>query len=175
MALVPVMAAALGACGSDPVDTNADGEISVAEAAARAEASGMKPLAGEYKVTVEVLEVNIPGAPADMADMMRNAMGSSSHTYCMTQEEVDKGFEEMARQSQEGQDCSFERFEVDGGEIDGKMICNVDGQGSMTMTMKGTGGETRSEMDMTMQGNVAGMGDMTMRMKTTHERQGDCA
>ena len=45
----------------------------------------------------------------------------------------------------------------------------------MTMTMKGQGSETRSEMDMRMQGNVGGMGQMNMRMKTTHERLGDCA
>lgn len=174
-AVVPLASLALMGCGSEPADTNADGEVSIAEAAARAEASGIKPMPGQYKVTVEVLEVEIPGAPDGMADMMRNAMGGNSHTYCMTQEDVDKGFEEMARQSQEGQDCSFERFDIDGGDFDGKMVCNVAGQGSMTMTMNGKGSETRSEMDMTMEGNISGMGDMTMRMKTTHERQGDCA
>ena len=171
--LAPLMVATIAACGDEPADPA--GEISIAEAAERAKDSGIKPLPGEYRVTVEVLEVEIPGAPEGMVDAMRGAMGGNTHTYCMTQEDVDKGFEEMARQSQEGQDCSFERFDIDGGDFDGKMVCNVAGQGTMTMTMKGQGSETRSEMDMRMQGNVGGMGQMNMRMKTTHERLGDCA
>jgi len=174
-ALAPMAVLALAACGEDPVDANADGEISIAEAAERAADSGIKPLPGEYKVSMEVLEVEIPGAPEGMVDMMRSSMGGRTHTYCMTQEDVDKGFEEMARQSQEDQDCSFEQFDIDGGDFNGKMVCNVAGQSSMTMTMQGTGTPTRSEMDMRMEGNVGGMGDMNMRMKTTHERVGDCA
>ena len=171
--LVPITAISLAACGDEPAAGG--GDISIAEAASRAEASGVKPMPGEYRVTVEVLEVDIPGAPEGMVDAMRGSMGGNSHTYCMTQEDVDKGFEEMARQSQEGQDCSFERFDISGGDFDGKMICNMAGQGSMTMTMKGTGTPTRSEMDMRVEGDVGGMGKMNMRMKTTHERLGDCS
>ena len=167
-------ALAVTAC-NDSSDQAQSGDISLAEAAERAGESGIKPLAGQYSATMEVLEVSIPGAPEGMADMMQGAMGGRKHSYCLTQEDVDKGFEEMAKQSQENDDCSFERFNVDDGRMDALMICNVEGQGQMTMEMTGTGSPTRSEMDMTMKGDVAGMGEMNMRMKATHERTGDCA
>ena len=166
----------LAACGSDAPDSVDTGdEVSMAEVAARAEASAMKPEPGQYSVSMEVLEVDIPGAPEGAADMMRGMMAGRTHSYCMTQEDVDKGFEEMARQSQENGDCTFQRFDIDGGDFDAQMTCNAEGQGTMTMTMKGKGTPTSSEMDMTMKGNMTGMGDSTIRMKAKHQRTGDCA
>ncbi len=166
----------LAGCGEEPAsDEIASGEnISMEEAAQRAKASGVKPQPGEYSVTMDVLEVNMPGAPEGMADMMSKMMGGQSHKYCLTQEDVDKGFENMAKQSQDG-DCTFQRFDVNGGDFDGKMTCSHQGQGTMTMTMKGKGTPTSSEMDMTMEGDFTGMGQSTIRMKAKHERIGDCA
>lgn len=166
----------LGACGGSETDTASEGKsISGAEIAERAQSSAIKPQPGQYKVSMEVLEVDIPGAPPQAVDMMRSMMSSRTHQYCLSQDDVDTGFEEMARQSQEDGDCTFQRFDVDGGSIDAQMTCDANGQGKMTMTMKGEGTPTRSEMDMTMKGNMAGMGDSTIRMKATHERVGDCA
>lgn len=174
--LAPIATLALAACSSEEPDTIDSGEeVSMEEVAARAKASAIKPEPGQYRVTMEVLEVDIPGAPEGAADMMRGMMSGQSHSYCMTQEDVDKGFEEMARNSQEGSDCSFQRFDIDGGEFDAKMTCRADGQGVMTMTMKGSGTPTSSEVDMTMEGNMGGMGDSTIRMRAKHERTGDCA
>lgn len=163
----------LTGCGSadDPADS--DKKISVEEAAERARDSGVKPEPGQYRVTMEVLEVDIPGAPESAIKMMRDMMGGQTHEYCLTQEDVDKGFEEMARQSQDGE-CTFARFDVDGGNLDAKMTCSHDGQGTMTMTMKGTGGATSSEMDMVMEGSMGGMGTSTIHMKAKHQRIGDC-
>ncbi|MBE5074133.1 DUF3617 domain-containing protein [Erythrobacteraceae bacterium E2-1 Yellow Sea] len=172
----PLAAISLGlaACGSaDDQSAGSGDSISVEEAAERAKASGVKPEPGQYRVTMEVLEVDIPGAPPQAVQMMREMMGGQSHQYCLTQEDVDKGFEEMARQSQDG-DCTFERFDMDGGDLDAKMVCTQDGQGSVTMNLKGTGGATRSDMDMLMEGNMGGMGKSTIHMRATHERIGDC-
>ena len=166
---------ALAACGGDTTAQEEGGDISMAEAAEIAQSNAIKPQPGQYKVTMEILEVSIPGAPAGAADMMKDMMAGQSHSYCMTQEDVDKGFEEMARQSQEGGDCTFRRFDVSGGDFDAEMVCNVEGQGAMTMKMEGEGTPTRSVMNMTMNGDMGGMGKMTMRMKATHERIGDCS
>lgn len=166
---------ALAACGSDAPEPADSGEtVSMDEVMARAEANAMKPQAGQYSVSMDVLEVDIPGAPKEAVDMMRGMMAGQSHSYCLTQEDVDKGWEEMARQSQENSDCKFQRFDVDGGDFDAQMICDAGGQGTMTMTMKGKGTPTSSEMDMTMKGNMTGMGESTIRMKATHTRTGDC-
>ena len=166
---------ALAACGSSDPDADGDGTISMAEAAEEAERSGMtKPEPGQYRVSMEVLEVDVPGAPPQAVEMMKNMMGGQSSEYCLTPEDVEKGYEEMARQSQDG-DCSFERFDAEDGELDAKMTCDIQGQGTSTMTMTGTTTPTSSQMEMTMQGNIEGMGESTIRMRSTHERIGDCA
>lgn len=169
-----VLPLALAACGGEQPAGDEGGDISMADAAERMADNAVKPMAGEYRLTVEVLEVNIPGAPANIADMMRQQMAAQPSQYCLTQEQVDKGFEEMARQGQESGDCSFNRFEVSGGSIDAEMVCNAAGQGTMTMTISGEGTPTRSVMETNMQGNMGEMGDMTIKARATHERIGDC-
>ncbi|TNE29521.1 MAG: DUF3617 domain-containing protein [Alphaproteobacteria bacterium] len=166
----------LAACGGEADDSAAAGGdlIDMKKAAARAKATAVKPQPGQYRVTLEVLEVKIPGAPPSMADMMKQAMGGQVHEYCLKPGDVDRGFEEMAKQSQEGDNCSFQRFNAVGGNIDAQMTCKNPGQGTMTMVMKGVGTPTRSEMNMTMTGNMTGMGDSTIRVKSTHERMGEC-
>ncbi len=174
MAAVAVLGAAMvSACGdAGSADADNDGELSMEEVAAEAASGAIKPEPGQYRADMEVISIDIPGAPAGVVDMMKNSMAGNSSEYCLSQEDVDKGFEEMARQSQSG-DCKFDSFEADGGNIDARMTCNADGQ-EMTITLDGTGGATSSEMTMTMDGTVPQMGKLNMKMKTTHTRIGDC-
>ena len=170
--LLPLM---LAACGSEEPAASGEG-LSTDEVIERAKAAGadIKPEPGLYRSSVEIQEVSIPGAPAQMRDMMRSAMATQSDEYCLTAEDADKGFEEMARQSQDNMDCTFERFDVDGGDIDARMTCSPQGQGTMTVEVTGTGTSTSSEMNMAMTGEMPGMGEMSVKMRTTNERIGDC-
>lgn len=168
---------ALAGCGesdSGSADADGDSEVSVAEAADRVESAGIKPDPGQYRMTMEILEFTVPGAPAGMADMMRQEMGNQTSEYCLTPEDAERGYEEMARQSQQSDECTFSRFDVDGGNIDAEMTCNTPQQGTMTMTLQGEGTATASTMNMTMRGDFSGMGEMTMRARASHERIGDC-
>jgi hypothetical protein len=167
-------ALALAACSSGDPDADGDGAISMSEAAEEAERSGLiRPDPGMYRVEMAVLEVDLPGAPPQAIEMMKDMMGGQSHQYCLTAEDAEKGFEEMARQSQDGE-CTFERFDADGGDIDARMVCELEGQGTTTMTMTGSATRTSSQMEMTMQGDVPGMGESTMKMRSTQQRIGDC-
>lgn len=168
-----VLSIAISACGGSPTENEAGEPLSMEEVAERAQNSSIKPEPGKYSVSMEVLEVSIPGAPPEVAEMMRGTMSGQTQEYCMTQADVDKGFEEMARQGQD-ENCTFERFDIDGGDIDAKMSCDIPGQGTMTMTMDGAATPTSSVMEMTMQGNMAGIGDSTIKMKASHQRIGDC-
>lgn len=164
-------------CSQGTEDAGGGEAIGTEELAERA-SDIVRPDPGLYRSTVELLEVDMPGAPAGMEDTMKRAMGGANSTteYCLTSEDAERGFEEMAKNSQKG-DCSFERFEADGGKIDAAMTCRggEGGEGAvMQMTMQGTGGRTASEMTMTMQTEAPGMGKATMRMKATHQRIGDC-
>jgi len=172
--LAPIASLMLAGCGSSD-EPDGGVSISMEEVAEITQDNAIKPMPGQYSVSMEVLEVDIPGAPESAVNMMKDMMVQRTHSYCLTQADVEDGFEKMAKQLQENDDCSFERYEFDGGKLDGKMVCNVPGQGTMTMTISGTGGATHSEMEVTMEGNMTGMGDSTIRMKATHERIGECA
>ncbi|GMM92751.1 DUF3617 domain-containing protein [Qipengyuania sp. MTN3-11] len=162
----------LAACGNGASDADGDGTISMEEAAREAESGGIKPDPGQYRSTVELVSVDIPNAPPQVVEMMKNSMNGESSEYCLTAEEAEQGFERMARESSEG-DCSFERFDADGGDIDAVMVCNQQG-GQLRMTMEGTGTRTSSQMRMTMEGDMPGMGEMSMTLTADHERIGDC-
>lgn len=167
----------LAACGDGPsADANGDGEISMAEAASKTEGM-VKPLPGKYRATVQFLDVSIPGAPKQVQDMMKGMLdqGPQTHEYCLTKEEADKGFEEMAKRAREDDGkCTFEKFDAAGGKIDAVMNCAEEGQGSARMTMTGTGGETSSEMTMTVNAEAPDGKTMTMKMTSKQERIGDC-
>ena len=128
--IVTVAAAslALAACGGSSADADGDGEITMEEAAAKS-ADMVRPQPGKYRATVEFVDVSMPDAPQQVQDMMRGMFdrGPQTHEYCLTKEEADKGFEEMARQAQDNDtNCSFEKFDAAGGQIDAIMNCCTD-------------------------------------------------
>ncbi|WP_370187432.1 DUF3617 domain-containing protein [Qipengyuania sp.] len=167
----------LAACGGGTsADADGDGEISMQEAAAKSK-DMVRPQPGKYRATVEFVNMEMPGAPKQVQDMMSGMFdrGPQTHEYCLTKEEADKGFEEMARQAREDDgDCTFEKFDAEGGRIDAIMNCNADGQGAARMTMTGTGSETASQMTMTVDAKAPNGQSMTMTMKSSQERIGDC-
>ena len=164
---------ALAGCDSGP-DSDGDGTVSMSEAREEIERSDIRPEPGLYRVSVEVMEVDVPGAPPQAIDMIRNMMGGQSHEYCLTPEDAAKGYEETVRQSQDGA-CGFERFELADDEIDAQMVCDAPGRGKSTTTVTGKVTPTSSQLEMAMEGTVEGMGEATFRMRSTQERTGDCA
>lgn len=163
-------AALLAGCSSEGADADGNGTVDVAEAARKAESEGMKPLPGLYKTTVVMAGLDIPGLPPGMAD--HGAGMTTTVEDCLTEEEVDKGFEELVKQGQDG-DCSYEKFDLSGGKFDAVMVCKTQ-QGSTRMEMAGTATPTRTDLDASMAMNFEGVGEGTMKFTATHERIGDC-
>ena len=90
---------------------------------------------------------------------------------CVTAEEVEEGWKDALRKSQDGE-CKYESFSASGGQMDAVMVCNTE-NGKMTMEMSGTGTSTTSDVTMKMSGNMGtGPGSMSMRVK--QKRLGDC-
>lgn len=170
-----ISALSLAACGSaDDAGADAAGGLSSEEVADRAsEAIRLEP--GQYRSTAELVRIDIPGAPAQVVEMMKRSMSGQNTTseYCLTPEDAANGYEEMAKNSADGE-CSFARFDVDGGDIDAEMVCrNVNGENAR-MTLDGTGTSTSSDMTMTMEMTIPEMGTGTMVMRARHQRIGDC-
>ena len=133
-------------------------------------AGEVRPQPGEYRANVEFQSADIPGAPPQVVNMLRKMM-SREFTYCLTPEEVERGFRSVTDRSGEGE-CTYERFDATGGTIDAVVACDMDGR-AMRVRMMGTGSPTRSDITMEMSGDM-GMGDGGMTMRVRHERIGEC-
>ncbi|MEM7688896.1 MAG: DUF3617 domain-containing protein [Pseudomonadota bacterium] len=178
--LTPALAAfALTACGGGVVDADADGDgnITSEEMAEAVAASGdeIRPEPGKYSTTMDILEIDMPGAPEGMKDMMKSAMGQSIE-YCVTPEMAEKGYADSIKEGQNG-DCTVSTFTLDGGDLDMAMTCKTGegGAGSeMNMALNGAVTPTSSDMTMTMDGEVPELGAMSMKVAYKQNRIGDC-
>jgi len=167
--MAAVGAALLAGCsGGGNADADGNGEVSMKEAAKKAE--GLKPQAGQYKAVITMTGIDIPGMPPEMAG---HGGGMTTNTkYCLTQAEVDKGYQEMMKRGQNGE-CTYESFNLAGGKLDAVMLCKT-GEGDARMTMNGTVTPTTFDFTATMAMKFADAPEGTMTFTAKHERLGDC-
>lgn len=133
--------------------------------------------AGEWTMTTEMTEIEIPGMPEEMVAQMREQMGeqSESSTRCITEEEAADPGANLFTPDDADQDCDFGESTVAGGVINIAGTCEAPGgQGTATMAINGT--YTATTMAAELSVNVEG-GPMAMTMagNMTAERTGDCA
>jgi len=168
---------ALAACGDkEPTGPRTADEV-IAEAGKLE-----KPRPGQYETKVDLIDFSVPGLPKEQADAMKSMMGQNSqqtNSYCLTDAEASKGFEESVRKMTEGQGqmkCDFSRFEVDGGTIDAALTCKGPQGMTSDMTLDGTASAEASTMHMKMTQKAAMIpgGEMRMEMKMASKRVGDC-
>lgn len=162
-------AALLAGCsGGGNADADGNGEVSMKEAAKKAE--GLRPQAGQYKAVITMTGIDIPGMPPEMAG---HGGGMTTNTeYCLTQAEVDKGYQEMMKRGQNGE-CTYESFNLAGGKLDAVILCKT-GEGDARMTMNGTVTPTTFDFTATMAMKFADAPEGTMTFTAKHERLGDC-
>ena len=163
-------AALLAGCSDESADANGDGAISAGEVADKARAEGIKPQPGLYKATITMTGINVPGMPPEMEGHGAGQVVTSED--CLTQEDVDKGFEEMLKQGQNGE-CSYESFNLVGGKMDAVMVCKTP-EGNARMTMTGATTATSADFTAETKMNFEGVGEATLSFTGKHERIGDC-
>lgn len=171
MILLP---AALVACDSEPTVSAAN--ASAEEVAAKVAAAGAdrRVSPGRWEGTVTITHMAAPGMPPAIAERMKESF-AKAHGFasCLTPEEAKRprgGFF-----GNEGQDCRYDHFTMEGGTIDAAMTCTIAGA-ERTMTMHGTYGADAYRMDMTAKG-AAGenpMQGMEMAMTVEAKRTGPC-
>lgn len=173
-------ALALSACGSKDESKNTGpqdtGPKSMAEA--REEAKKLdRPDPGEYKQTIEVTRLDIPGMDPKQAEAMKGMMkASQEHTFCLTPADAEKGFQDMFDEVGKGGECSYSRFDVAGGTLDAVMNCKNANEGTATIALKGKVSANGSDVTVSMDqsGSKNPMGDVKMTMHMTTARLGDC-
>lgn len=130
----------------------------------------MKPKPGKYASSKTLISLDIPGVPANMIGAVRGMVERKS-TICLTPEDVEQGYREALRRSQDGE-CRYNSFTASGGKIEADMVCKTD-EGEMRLIMNGTGTPTSSDVTMKMSGDMGGRpGSMTLRV--VQDRLGDC-
>lgn len=169
------LAALVAACGSSPeVDVENANASEVAKAVRDSGISGddsfqVRP--GKWESKVALLDIDIPGMPAEMQDTMKRTFAErqpSSFTSCLTPEEAKKPKEDFFA----GNDnCRYDSFKMGDGKIDAKMRCDA-GESVQLMEMAGTYSPDSYTMTMTMKRAGAespGAGTrMTMRVDARH-------
>ncbi|AXB75741.1 DUF3617 domain-containing protein [Novosphingobium sp. P6W] len=175
MAAAGLAALALAGCGSK--DDAKDGAPKSIEQVKKEADKLVKPEPGEYRQVMEIKSLEVPGMPKEAAEQMKGAMKASQEgTFCLTKADADRGFKDMFNDVGKGNQCTYSKFDVDGGALDAQMECQSQQAGKAVMKMKGTVTEKGSDVTVAMDtnGGPPPMGTMKMTMHMTTTRLGDC-
>jgi len=173
--LALALALAIAGCGSK--DTAKDGEPKSAKEVQQEAAKLVRPEPGEYRQVMEIKSFDVPGMPKEAAEQMKGMMKAAQEgTFCLTKADADRGFKDMFNEVGKGNQCTYSKFDVDGGALDAQMECQSQQQGKAVMKMTGTvtaeGSDVTVAMDTT--GGPPPMSKMKMTMHMTTTRLGDC-
>ncbi|MES2700855.1 MAG: DUF3617 domain-containing protein [Pseudomonadota bacterium] len=176
--ILPLCAAfTVAACGSSTEDEAATPDADAAADMADAMADGPMPQPGKYRTTAELVAFDVPGAPPEMAEMMRGAFAEGAieaTESCLTPEQANTSREDMLKNMAES-NCTVSRFDMTGGRFDAALSCPT-GQGmSGEVTMTGTMSETGTDVETSFKTQIPQAGEATIRMHMVSERIGECA
>lgn len=167
----------LASCGPKQEKQEASGPKSMEEV--KQEAAKLdRPSPGQYRQTVEITRMEVPGMPPEAAEQMKTMMQKAqAREFCLTREDSEKGFRDMFKDmgKRDGQ-CTWSRFDANGGRLDAEMNCKSPQGGTGVIKLAGTVSETGSDVTMSMDtsGAKQPMGNMKMTMHMTSQRLGDC-
>jgi Protein of unknown function (DUF3617) len=167
---------ALAACNKGP-SVSAE-NASVADVAAKVEAANggqsfVSP--GQWKTTMTIQDMTIPGMPPQMAEKMKSHVGQGrTFETCLTPEQAKKPKADFFAGADKS--CRYDKFEMGSGKIEMIMQCAREG-GAQTMVMNGTYSADSYHMAMTSTGTGAPgnpMAGMSMKMEMDAKRTGEC-
>jgi hypothetical protein len=166
----------LTACNKGPQVNEKN--ASVAEVAQKVREAGggqsfVEP--GKWETKVTLLDVDVPGMPAQMAAQIKQSMGKmQEHSFesCLTEAEVKRPKEDFFAGN--NKDCRYDHFTMGNGKIDAALRCEGKSQGAMTMAINGTYSPDRYEATMAMEVAGGQEGRMKMRSHSESHRIGQC-
>lgn len=162
-------AVVLAGCGKS------DGAPSAAEIKAEsAKLPKQKP--GSYTSMTKMTDFSIEGVGPQDADRIRRemmAINGQSRTICVTQEEADRGFEDLINELQAGT-CKTQSFAVDGNRLTAQLTCTTEQGVTSNIGVSGTNTADTAHTRLAIsQQNRAGV-TMKMVMEVDSLREGDC-
>jgi Protein of unknown function (DUF3617) len=170
--ITSLFALALSACGQSAPDGSGKTAAENLEKQAAEVAFQFEP--GQYRTTITVHKIDMPGAPPAAAAQLK-AMMSKGQTSerCLTKEQASKGMDMMKEGMAKGK-CNFEKFDASGGKINSVFSCQT-GQGQgMRAESQGTYSPTGSEVLIKVDTAMPGGNSMHLEQTVKSERIGDC-
>jgi hypothetical protein len=122
---------------------------------------------GMWEASVIVQSIDMPGAPPQVAAMMKGK--TTKQTYCITPEQAKQGPQEMLKQNPA---CRFTQYSMTGGKISTAMTCSQNGG---TMTARASGSYTPTSFSVTSSATMTGAMSMKMTSSSTGKRIGPCS
>jgi hypothetical protein len=118
------------------------------------------------------------GASPQDADRLESEMKSieaQERTLCLTQQDADKGFEDVLHQLQNG-DCKAGKFVVDGEKLNASLECTTPQGVTSKIVMEGTGRPESSHMRLTIEQEARAVPGRKTKMvlEIDNFREGDC-
>lgn len=121
---------------------------------------------GMWESTTTIHSIDMPGAPPQVAQMMRGK--ATKQRYCVTPEQAAKGPQELLKQNPS---CRFTKYSMQGGTVSTEMTCNQNGG---TMTARGSGTYTPTSFNVSSSAVMTGQMGMRMTSTSTGRRTGPC-
>lgn len=177
--LVIALAAAttmmLGSCGKSAPDAAATGAATSNGDPVKAAAElAFQFQPGQYRTTIAIGKVEIPGVPAALAEQMKTAMSKAiSREHCISPEQATKGVEAMKQHMGQGK-CQFESFSARGGTVDSVFTCQNGADMALRSTSHGTYTATGSQVAAKAEMNGTGGKVVRIEQTMTTERIGAC-
>ncbi|MGD9982117.1 MAG: DUF3617 domain-containing protein [Hyphomonadaceae bacterium] len=160
------LACGLAAC-SPPTQTSGD-EAGGAAGGGGAMASSLQP--GQYRTTVTMLEMTIPGVDSTSINMQ-----PTTTEDCVTSTDVSEFTSGSMVDPDSGETCTQSNMNTGGGRIQGEANCTGE-NGTRTMRINGTYTSNHVEMEINSASDMpGGAGRMTQRMRIVTDRIGECA
>lgn len=121
---------------------------------------------GKWENRVEILDVQMKGAPPGLAAAMKGR--PMVVTSCITPKQAEAG-PQAAMNADKA--CHFTRYSAAGGRIATELVCN---RPAGTMRMTSQGSYTPTSYSVSGSGVMSGRVSMTMKSRTTGRRLGGC-
>lgn len=161
---------ALAACGGSETNETSDGGDTTGSETAASGGGAMQIEPGEWEVTSEMVNIEAPDMPPEVAAAMKQSMGEkTSSRQCITPEEAVGG--EFVTPDPDAQ-CTKQGFSFAGGQMQGTMTCTSD-EGKATISISGRHSGTSFDMSSKVTSANQG-GSLTMESRVTGRRLGEC-
>ncbi|MDX2233841.1 MAG: DUF3617 domain-containing protein [Hyphomonadaceae bacterium] len=159
--------AALAACSPKPT-----GEAPAEPPAAPAAPASAAMTPGQWRTTVTITAMAIPGVPADAVAGIKARPFTSEE--CVTAQSLDAFLDKRTARNNQPENCTSVRRSTAGGRIDAQATCTDDSGQAHTVTMAGEYTPERVAMEVNVAGEGA-RGPQSQTMQVIAERIGACS